>query len=169
MSMHFAPQWVKPIKPTGSSTTPISDTPPHSAKSISNNPMSGTTSSATSSHPFPALSSSTSHRSASPTTAVPPTLSYSRITHAPQSPSVPGDGSYFPFNGDVNAEEAKHPFRYSREQILGVYDEDKVRDVPIELVEVLEGGGVLVQKGANRPVGLRELTDDEKKVSPVLL
>lgn len=57
-----------------------------------------------------------------------------------------------------------HPFRYSRDQILALWDEDKVRETPIELVEMSEGGGVMVSKGAARPVGLRDMTDMEKKV-----
>lgn len=81
------------------------------------------------------------------------------------SPGVPGDGSYFPYSdangtGDVNP----HPFRYSREQILAHWDEDKVKGTPIELVEILEAGGVLVSKDVIRPVGLRDLTEAEKRV-----
>lgn len=92
-------------------------------------------------------------------------MSYSRATHAhPQSPTA--DASYFPPQGENGT---GHPFRYSREQILGLYDEDKVRDVPIELRELLEQGGVLVSKQPVKPIGLRELTEVEKKVSNLSL
>lgn len=57
-----------------------------------------------------------------------------------------------------------HPFRYSREQILSLFDESKFKERPIELVEMAEGGGVLVSQSVNRPVGMRDLTDAEKKV-----
>lgn len=57
-----------------------------------------------------------------------------------------------------------HPFRYSREQILSLFDESKFKERPIELVEMAEGGGVLVSQSVNRPVGMRDLTDTEKKV-----
>lgn len=57
-----------------------------------------------------------------------------------------------------------HPFRYSREQILSLFDESKFKERPIELVEMAEGGGVLVSQSVNRPVGMRDLADTEKKV-----
>ncbi|ODN95845.1 cytoplasmic protein [Cryptococcus wingfieldii CBS 7118] len=146
MSMHFAPQWAKPIKPSGSSanTTPTTENP---RKLASNSP-------------FPALSANP--RSASPTTATHPTLSYSRVTHTPSSPSVATDG-YFPHQ-DANGEVNSHPFRYSREQILALYDEAKFRERPIELVQMAENGGVLVSKNLSRPVGTRDLTEGEKKL-----
>ncbi|KAK8843328.1 hypothetical protein IAR55_006983 [Kwoniella newhampshirensis] len=166
MSMHFAPQWVKPIKPSGPSLTPTSESP-------STIPRKSTLSSTTthlphanSNVPFPALSHA--QRAASPTTATSnnPPLTYSRVTHTPLSPSVPGDGSYFPYqepNG-AGAEPTAHPFRYSREQILALFDESKFKERPIELVEMAEGGAVLVSKGINRPVGLRDLSEAEKKL-----
>ncbi len=81
------------------------------------------------------------------------------------SPGVPTDGSYFPYAerngfGDANP----HPFRHSRDQILALWDEEKVKKTPIELVEMLDAGSVLVRKTVTRPVGLRELTEVEKKV-----
>lgn len=147
MSMHFAPQWAKPIKPSGSTTTtPTTEVPLRKS---------------TTSSPFPALSANPP--SASPTTATHPTLSYSRVTHTPSSPNVATEG-YFP-NQDLNGGEVNaHPFRYSREQILGLFDESKFKERPIELVEMAEGGGVLVSLSLNRPVGMRDLTDAEKKV-----
>lgn len=156
MSMHFAPQWVKPIKPTGlgsaNNTTPSSDVPP---------PLSAKSTTTASSHPFPALNPG---RSSSPSTLPSnPALSYSRITNAsqsPQSPSFPSDGGFSPYeNGNG------HPFRYSRDQILALWDEEKVKEVPIELAELMEHGGVLVSREAVKPIGLRELSDVEKKVS----
>nr|XP_018259158.1 uncharacterized protein I303_08702 [Kwoniella dejecticola CBS 10117]OBR81316.1 hypothetical protein I303_08702 [Kwoniella dejecticola CBS 10117] len=173
MSIHFAPQWVKPIKPSGTSlTTPTSENPASS--------LSGKT---TSSHshtapnvPFPALTQTHNQRSSigagimSPTTQQP--LSYSRVTHTPLSPNFPTDSSYFPYQepngtgGPPHGQEngAAHPFRYSRDQILNLFDETKFKERPIELVEMAEGGGVLVSKHVNRPVGLRDLSEIEKKL-----
>ncbi|OXG22932.1 cytoplasmic protein [Cryptococcus neoformans Ze90-1] len=147
MSMHFAPQWAKPIKPSGSTTTtPTTEVPVRKS---------------TTSSPFPALSANPS--SASPTTTTHPTLSYSRVTHTPSSPNVATDG-YFP-DQDLNGGMVNpHPFRYSREQILSLFDESKFKERPIELVEMAEGGGVLVSQSVNRPVGMRDLTDTEKKI-----
>ncbi|EAL20161.1 hypothetical protein CNBF2380 [Cryptococcus deneoformans B-3501A] len=147
MSMHFAPQWAKPIKPSGSTTTtPTTEVPLRKS---------------TTSSPFPALPANP--RSASPTTTTHPTLSYSRVTHTPSSPNVATDG-YFP-NQDLNGGMVNvHPFRYSREQILSLFDESKFKERPIELVEMAEGGGVLVSQSVNRPVGMRDLTDTEKKI-----
>lgn len=48
--------------------------------------------------------------------------------------------------------------------MLGLWDEEKVRNTPIELVDMLENGGVLVSKSVVRPIGLRDLTENEKKV-----
>lgn len=90
-------------------------------------------------------------------------MSYSRATHTPASPSFPTDGSYFPTDNN-GASPNPHPFRYSRDQILGLFDEDKLKSTPIELVELLEQGSVLVAQHVNRPVGMRDLTDAEKKV-----
>lgn len=157
MSMHFAPQWVKPIKPTGSAITPTTEfSPQQFSKSATG----------TSASPFPALGQP---RSGSPTTIVPPTnppLSYSRVTHTPASPSVPGDG-YFPYpggEGHGEADPSPFPFRYSRDQILAVWDEEKVKERPIELLQLAESGAVIVSPKVVKPVGLRELSELEKKV-----
>lgn len=149
--MHFAPQWVKPIKPSGTAITPTAESPTtlKPATNIAHN------------IPFPALSSNgTAH---APNSTANPGLSYSRATHTPTTPGFPTDSSYFPYTEPNGHGEKPHPFRYSREQILGLWDEEKVRDTPIELVD-LGDGGVLVSKTVIRPIGLRELTDQEKKV-----
>ena len=49
--------------------------------------------------------------------------------------------------------------------MLALWDEEKVRDPPIELSDLLESGGVLVSQEVVKPVGLRDLTELEKKVS----
>lgn len=49
--------------------------------------------------------------------------------------------------------------------MLGLWDEEKVRNTPIELVDMLENGGVLVSKSVIRPIGLRDLNETERKVS----
>ncbi|WWD21157.1 hypothetical protein CI109_105640 [Kwoniella shandongensis] len=165
MSMHFAPQWVKPIKPSGTSLTPTSESPSTLSRKSATGPTHPTNAS-----PFPALSQA--QRAASPTTTTSnnnPPLTYSRVTHTPLSPSNnPGDGSYFPYqepNGAGGGEPTAHPFRYSREQILALFDESKFKERPIELVEMAEGGAVLVSsKGINRPVGMRDLSEVEKKL-----
>nr|XP_019009814.1 uncharacterized protein I206_05374 [Kwoniella pini CBS 10737]OCF48595.1 hypothetical protein I206_05374 [Kwoniella pini CBS 10737] len=169
MSIHFAPQWVKPIKPSGTSlTTPTSEHPVSTLKSTSSH------SNAAPNVPFPALSqnqrSSVGGGLMSPTTQQP--LSYSRVTHTPSSPNFPNDPSYFPYQepngigGTGNGQEngTAHPFRYSRDQILNLFDETKFKERPIELVEMAEGGGVLVSKSVNRPVGSRDLSEIEKKL-----
>ena len=157
--MHFAPQWVKPIKPTGTSLTPTSDTSSATTKT-SNSLVSSLN------IPFPVLSQA--QRAESPTTTSgvrEPPLSYSRVTHTPVSPSLNGDSSYFAYpEGDSNAIGNLHPFRYSREQILALWDEDQVKQTPIELMEMLDTGGELVSKSVVRPVGLRGMTEEEKKV-----
>lgn len=159
--MHFAPQWVKPIKPTGSALTPTHEAPSPQAKTHASAAASMAPGS-----PFPALVQQP--RSGSPTTAAPPNppLSYSRVTHTPASPSFPGDG-YFPYTGDApnGGGDTRNPFRYSREQILGVWDEDKFKERPIELMQMAENGGVLVSKNIVKPVGLRDLNEIEKRVS----
>ncbi|WVR09078.1 hypothetical protein IAU60_006139 [Kwoniella sp. DSM 27419] len=170
MSIHFAPQWVKPIKPSGTSLTPTTETPSGGITSIGagGGGLKSTVSSAIGSGPspsvpFPALSGG--RASPNTSTTANPALSYSRVTHTPLSPSFPGDASYFPYQEpNLNKENGAHPFRYSREQILALFDESKYKETPIELVEMAEGGGVLVSKSMNRPVGLRDLTDIEKKL-----
>jgi len=165
MSMHFAPQWVKPIKPAGSSATTPNATEiqpsalnPHPVKQAPSQPQ----------VPFPALTPSDRPSPVSATTAGSMAQrSYSRATHTPASPSYPTDGSYFPTD-DNGTSPNPHPFRYSREQILGLYDEDKFKSTPIELVELLEQKSVLVSPHINRPIAMRELTDTEKKVSPFI-
>ncbi|WRT69040.1 uncharacterized protein IL334_006023 [Kwoniella shivajii] len=169
MSIHFAPQWVKPIKPSGTSLTPTTEHPSgisskNSTTHSSSNSISHTAAAGSNNIPFPALS----QRAASPTTATAqnPPLSYSRVTHTPLSPSFPPDASYFPYQEPNGIQEngTAHPFRYSREQILALFDESKFKERPIELVEMAEGGGVLVSKAVNRPVGLRDHTEIEKKL-----
>ena len=167
MSMHFVPQWVKPIKPTGTSqaTTPTALNGGVGGDLASPSSLTGSKPS----QPFPALTGcgwGTNGGRGSPTTATAPNpaLSYSRATYAPQSPGV-ADTSYFP-DQDVNPGNP-HPFRYSRDQILGLYDENKFKDVPMELLDLLDQNGILVSKLPVKPVGLRELTEGEKKVSPV--
>jgi len=159
MSIHFAPRWLKPIKPTGTSPTPTSDNSPVPIKPVN-------TLANTPNVPFPALSQG--QFSASPvssTGAREHVLSYSRATHTTMSPNTSADGSYFS-NGETNGkvDPNHHPFRYSREQILALWDEDKVKETPIELVEMLDVGDVLVSKSVERPVGLGELSEVEKKV-----
>lgn len=163
MSIHFAPQWVKPIKPAGSSaTTPT--TAEMSPSAAMSHPSK--TPNQQSQVPFPALSSGNHQSSISTTTPgnnVP--MSYSRATHTPVSPGFPTDGSYFPSDDANGTSLNPYPFRYSREQILNLFDEDKVKGTPIELVSLLEQGSVLVAPHANQPIGMREMTEAEKKAS----
>nr|XP_019048049.1 hypothetical protein I302_04671 [Kwoniella bestiolae CBS 10118]OCF26979.1 hypothetical protein I302_04671 [Kwoniella bestiolae CBS 10118] len=171
MSIHFAPQWVKPIKPSGTSLTPTSENPISlkNASSHSNTAPSNPNAS------FPALSHPQRAGVISPTTGQAPhnsqPLSYSRVTHTPLSPSFPNEPSYFPYqepNGNTNGVNGdgstSHPFRYGRDQILNLFDEIKFKERPIELVEMAEGGGVLVSKSVNKPIGLRDLSEIEKKL-----
>lgn len=158
--MHFAPQWVKPIKPTGSALTPTAEAPPLAQQKVAP--------AAIPSSPFPALGQP---RSGSPNHGnnggQNQPLSYSRVTHTPASPSYGGEG-YFPYAGgdaqNGNSDPSPFPFRYSREQILAVWDEDKFKERPIELMQIGENGAVIVSKEVTKPVGLRELTELEKKV-----
>ncbi|WVF65563.1 hypothetical protein IAT40_000292 [Kwoniella sp. CBS 6097] len=182
MSIHFAPQWVKPIKPSGTSLTPTTETPNNLAfgsAAVAAGAGAGATAAPghrVSSHsgvapsnptvPFPALSGGRASPTTNMTSAPNPPLSYSRVTHTPLSPNFPQDASYFPYtepNNQQNTENGAHPFRYSRDQILALFDESKFKERPIELVELAEGG-VLVSKSVNRPVGLRDLSEIEKKL-----
>lgn len=162
MSIHFAPQWVKPIKPSGTSLTPTTETAPNTK---SNQTSGNTVANQQASQPFPALSNlngSNNTYGSAPSH----TLSYSRATHTPVSPGVTNDSSYFPYQeANGSSEQKPHPFRYSREQILGLWDEDKVKKLPIEFVDLVDAG-VLVTKTLVKPIGLRDLNEIEKKVSP---
>lgn len=159
--MHFAPQWVKPIKPAGPALTPTTETPPLAHHKVAP--------AAIPSSPFPALgqprSGSPNHGSNGGQNQP---LSYSRVTHTPASPSFGGEG-YFPYSGADSqngaGDPSPYPFRYSREQILAVWDEDKFKERPIELMQIAENGAVIVSKDVTKPVGLRELSELEKKVS----
>ncbi|ORY24769.1 hypothetical protein BCR39DRAFT_545829 [Naematelia encephala] len=152
MSIQFAPQYAKSIKPTGSSLTPTTDTPPVLSKSSMPNV------------PFPALSAS--QRSSSPTTATSTgqPLSYSRVIHTPVSPAFPHDGSYFPLAEGVSGNADGHPFRYSAETMLSLWDEEKVKAVPIELFDLADGGAGLVSRVPRKPAGLGEFSEQQKKV-----
>ncbi len=102
----------------------------------------------------PSTASSLSHN--------PNGMSYSRATHTPLSPNNPGESSYFPYTegGASNG----LGFKYTREQMLALWEEDKVKELPIELVQLLSDGRVLVSKNVQKPVGLREQTEVEKKL-----
>lgn len=155
--MHFAPQWVKPIKPTGPAAT-SGDVPLPSARQ---------THQSTPSHPFPALNPGRSSSPSTATTPSNPALSYSKITHSqsPQSPSFPSDGgrsASYSENGNA------HPFRYPKDQIYGLWDAEKVKEVPIELAGLMEHAALLVSTEVVKPIGMRDLNDIEKKVSQVL-
>ena len=159
MSMHFAPQWVKPIKPSGTTITPTTETPAPPRPSLS---LNSSAAPPNSNIPFPALSQNHSQGAQHPPPNN-PALSYSRITHTLISPAVPNDYSYFPHPEQNGTDPNPHPFRYSREQILALWDEDKVKNTPIELKEMLNG--VLVSKSLVKPVGLRDINEVEKKAS----
>lgn len=151
--MHFAPQWVKPIKPTGPAAS-TGDVPPPSARGHQSTP----------SHPFPALNPG---RSSSPSTVNHnPALSYSKITHAqsPQSPGFPSDGSGPATNGENGN---GHPFRYSKEYMISLWNPDKVKEVPIELAGLMETAALLVSNEVVKPIGMRDLGEIEKKVCPL--
>jgi PERQ amino acid-rich with GYF domain-containing protein len=90
-----------------------------------------------------------------------PPLSYSRVTHKPASPTP----EYYYAEGGADASPSPYPFRYSREEILAVWDEDKVRERPIELLQLADSGAVIVSQSVVKPVGLRDLSELEKKVS----
>lgn len=84
-------------------------------------------------------------------------------------------------NGSYNAGSNKaRPFRYSRETMLALFDEDKIRERPLELMEWAmvrsnnsghagkENEGVtsiILSDKAGIPMGLVEWTAEEKKVS----
>lgn len=87
-------------------------------------------------------------------------------------------------NGSSAAGSNKaRPFRYSRETMLALFDEDKIRERPLELTEWAthrsnnsghagkEDEGVtsiILSEKAGIPMGLVEWTVDEKKVSMVI-
>lgn len=84
-------------------------------------------------------------------------------------------------NGSYNAGNNKaRPFRYSRETMIALFDEDKIRERPLELMEWAmvrsnnsghagkENEGVtsiILSDKAGIPMGLVEWTAEEKKVS----
>lgn len=160
MSLQFAPQWVKPIKPTGTVLSPTSELSSSTTSAPSSKPAPAPISASV---PFPALTSS--QRSASPSTTshANPAVSYSRATHTPQSPNFP-DGTQFPFDASNGTDDPKLAFRYPREAMLGLWGEDKYTNLPIDLVQMLDEGGVLVSRDVVKPVGLKERTEAEKKV-----
>lgn len=174
MSIHFAPQWVKPIKPSGgSATTPSateqSPTALNSSQTHHQKSQPASTNMNPSTQvPFPALSGSSlnSPVALSSSGAAPnPPMSYSRATHTPASPGFPTDGSYFPSSDRANGSARDpYPFRYTREQIMGLYDEEKFKGMPIEFVDLLDRGLSVVAPQPRRPLGMRELSEAEKKV-----
>lgn len=148
--MHFAPQWVKPMKTAAALNS--GDAAPQSTRQ---------THQSTPSHPFPALNPGRASPSIVPAPSN-PAMSYSKITNAqsPQSPSFPADNAAQAQEQNGNT----RPFRYSRDFIIGLWDEVKVKEVPIELAELMEHGGVLVSKEVVKPIGMRDLSEVEKKV-----
>ncbi len=57
------------------------------------------------------------------------------------------------------------PFRYSKEAMLALYDSAAVKNRPLELMELVEGGGVVLSEKPNVPFGLTEWNEEDKKVS----
>jgi len=135
--MQFGPSWLKPTTRTKSSktSTPIED--------------------------------HTNNHAVAP-------ISYSAITRDhPTTPLSPGGHGH---DGGANGEgyggggpaldhivDPSKPFRYTKEYMLGLYDEEKQkgRELPFEF----ERWGVVFREEGGNPVSLAPLTDMEKKVS----
>lgn len=175
MSIHFAPQWVKPIKPSGSSaTTPSaveqSPTALNSSQAHQRNHPAPTAPS--SQVPFPALSSAHNSPIAFPSSGAAPNppMSYSRATHTPASPGFPTDGSYFPTSDGSNGSAINQkPFKYTRDEILRLYDEERFKGMPIEFADLLDRGLSVVAPQPNRPLGLRDMSEAQKKVGGLII
>jgi len=140
--MQFGPSWLKPTTRTKPSktSTPVEDNNNHAA---------------------------------APT---PTAISYSSITRDhPTTPLSPGGHGH---DGGANGEggagggggpaldhivDPSKPFRYTKEYMLGLYDEEKQkgRELPFEF----ERWGVVFREEGGNPVSLAPLTDMEKKVS----
>lgn len=103
-----------------------------------------------------------------------PNQGHSASTSVHLSSAIDGSGS----SGDNKA----RPFRYSREALLALFDEEKVRERPLELMEWAmhpnnssghaggeEGGiaSIILSDKAGIPMGLVDWTSEEKKVSSV--
>ncbi|KAL7410180.1 hypothetical protein BDY24DRAFT_418298 [Mrakia frigida] len=101
--------------------------------------------------------------------AAPAAISYSSITRDHPTPLSPGSGGHE--GGGANGEggppldhivDPSKPFRYTKEYMLGLYDEEKQkgRELPFEF----ERWGVVFREEGGNPVSLAPLTDMEKKL-----
>jgi hypothetical protein len=141
MSMHFAPQWLKqPIKPSGGTAT--APAPASSKPSATQVPAPA--------NPFPALGP----RPASPYNSI----SYSHITHPTSSSPPPAS----PLEASANG--GAHPFRYSRQEILSLFDASKFSAPPIELSHLASSQAVIYSENAVNPIGLRDVNEVEKRL-----
>lgn len=171
--MQFAPAWLK--KPNGAHApgTPASSHPPSMQGVDSGFPLPGAR------HGVPAAA----------VAGGPAPLggqSYSQIA-SPRAESFPsGFGAALgdtvngtSYGGAAGSGDKARPFRYSRETMLALFEEDKVRARPVELMEWAqvrsnnsgrvggEGEGVtsiILSGKAGLPMGLVEWTVEEKKV-----
>ncbi len=153
--MQFTPQWLK--KPALAAASHAHPTQAHR----------------TASPPLPLQQSQPAPRTATPP-AINTGFSYSHMANpsSARSESFPGSegggGPYTNGHGHGGAHgiamDEQRPFRYSKEAILALYDPAIVRTRPLELLELGEAGAVILSDKANGPVGLTDMTDEEKKV-----
>jgi PERQ amino acid-rich with GYF domain-containing protein len=148
-SMQFAPQWLKSTRgqPAGTQqpqqSGPRPATPPLLSPSIVTPPAVNT-------------GISYSHM-ANPSSA--------RAESFPSDGLLNGHGAALGSAGSNGVVmDQVRPFRYSKEIMLSLYDPGLVKSRPLELLELAEGGGVVLSEKPNVPFGLTEWTEDEKKV-----
>jgi hypothetical protein len=80
------------------------------------------------------------------------------------SDGVPnGAGSWGPGGPNGIPLDEARPFRYSKEAMLALYDSVAVKNRPLELLELAEGGGVVLSGQPNVPFGFTEWSEEEKR------
>jgi hypothetical protein len=97
-----------------------------------------------------------------PAPAEPSPISYSAITRDHPTPMSPESAD--PNGGSLDhIVDPSKPFRYSKEYMLGLYDEHKQkgRELPFDF----ERWGVVFREEGGNPISLSPLTEMEKKVS----
>lgn len=114
-----------------------------------------------SSRPKSSKTSAAAAQQAAAAPAEPSAISYSAITRDHPTPLSPESGDGYGGGLDHIVDPSK-PFRYSKEYMLGLYDEDKqkARELPFEF----ERWGVVFREEGGNPISLNPLTEMEKKL-----
>lgn len=90
--------------------------------------------------------------------------SYSSIS----SPNYGSSSDTYP----LKQQDPNRPFRYTKQQMLALFDQDAVKARPLELLDLVQRGdgsdGVILNDKVGVPMGLIEWTEEEKKVCSLL-